>query len=511
MPVVIRGAALEGATTSTSHDHDHDHGRGHTSAPTSPSAHTESRPPLDSSQSEENDRVAALRSWRSHSSRNAHANADELAVTSPTSPSPHSRHVVFRADSNEPPTASPHPAARDRRRSSLSLFRHNSEDRPEADAYYDSRAATKREWRRRATTLQHYYDENPELLPQLPFTWHRGWKRWKLIFLVFLMWVDACAVPIALYYGFTYAGEIEGWITFAVVTTLWGGPTYVEFGVRTIKLMKKERFYRPLGTNSRWCFDYLNWTSTIAIFVVTALFIVGSAPHEVWLRVLCMPMPAMLYALAILTFTPTLYCRQGWKAPFRLSSTGKGEPVKPAVYYFIEDTVAVNANAGRPYREALAARYDASPRFREMLYTQSMFWSIPAFILAIPLTIIAVIPPVPPQVAYAFCKFTSWSIIVQSTNTPTGWAIPFIWAAIWGLISLWWCKKQMIRERVEWEHTNPPLAHKIKAASRGLDTETSSATPPPPEDRREIERDQEEIARLNEATGRSRPTSEQMV
>jgi len=393
MPVVIRGAALEGARSPTA------------SAPTSPSAQTESRSPLETSQPHEDDRLAALRSWRSHSG--TRQNADEEAVASPSSPSqPPFRHVAFRADSNEPTTSPhPHPIPRDRRRSSLSLFRHNSDNRPEADAYYDSRAATKREWRRRATTLQNYYEQNPELLPQLPFTWRSGMKRWKLFFLIFLMWVDACAMPIALYYGFTYAGEIEGWITFAVITTVWGGPTYVEFGVRTIKLMKKERFYRPLGTNSRWCFDYLNWVSTITIFVVTALFIIGSAPHEVWLRVLCMPMPALLYCLAILTGVPALYYRQGWVAPFRLSSTAKGEPVKPAIYYYIEDTVAVNANAGRPYREALAARYDASPRFRMMLYHQSLFWSIPAFILAIPLTIIAVIPPVPATVAYAFCKF----------------------------------------------------------------------------------------------------------
>lgn len=390
MPVVVRGAALEAATSPTA------------SAPTSPSAQTESRSPFETSQPHENDRLAALRSWRSRSSTKE--NAGEETVASPSPPPPPTRHVAFRADSNEPVT-SPHPIARDRRRSSLSIFRNNSEDRPEADAYYDSRAATKREWRRRATTLQHYYDQNPELLPQLPFTWHRGKKRWKLIFLIFVMWIDACVMPIALYYGFTYGGHIEGWITFAVVTTVWGGPTYLEFGIRTIKLMKKERFYRPLGTNNRWCFDYLNWTSTVTIAVVTALFIIGSAPHIVWLRVLCMPMPALLYCLAILTGGPTLYHRQGWMAPFRLSSTAKGEPVKPAVYYFIEDTVAVNANAGRPYREALAARYDASPRFRMMLYNQSVFWSVPAFILAIPLTVIAVIHPVPAPVAYAFCKF----------------------------------------------------------------------------------------------------------
>jgi len=195
-------------------------------------------------------------------------------------------------------------------------------------------------------------------------------------------------------------------IIFAVVTTIWGGPTYLEFGVRTIRLIKKERFYRPLGTNSRWCFDALHWSSTITITAVTTLFIVGSAPHIVWLRVLCMPGPAILYCLGGILFAITMWSVSGKPAPFRISSTGKGQKVHPGVYYFIEDTIAVNATAGRPYREALAARYEASPRFRRMIYNQSLFWSIPALILAVPLTVIAVVHDVPAEVAYGICKFS---------------------------------------------------------------------------------------------------------
>jgi len=101
----------------------------------------------------------------------------------------------------------------------------------------------------------------------------------------------------------------------------------------------------------------------------------------------------------------TLYNVCSWNAPFRLSSTGKGEPVRPGVYYFLEDVVAVNANAGRLYREALAARYDASLRFRQMIYNQSLFWSIPPLIVAIPLTVIAVIHSVPVTVAYGICEY----------------------------------------------------------------------------------------------------------
>lgn len=314
--------------------------------------------------------------------------------------------------------------------------------RQEADVYYDSRAATRDEWKRRDRTLQDYYGNNPQLLPQLPFTWHHGWRRWRLFLFAILVFIDGSLIPIVLYYAMRYAGHVQGWIIFAVVTSIWGGPTYIEFGIRTWRLMKKERFYRPLGTNSRWCFDTLNWASVLTITAVTALFIVGSAPHIVWLRVLCMPAPAILYSLGGVLGLITLFNYMNWPAPFRLSSTGKGEKVLPGVYYFIEDVVAVNAGAGRPYREAFAARYNASPRFRQMLFKQSVFWSVPALLLAGALTVIAVVHEVPATVAYGVC-----------------WAVPFIWCAVWGWITVIWCKRDMVRERVEWEEKYPTEKH----------------------------------------------------
>lgn len=87
------------------------------------------------------------------------------------------------------------------------------EDRPVADVYYDSRAATRREFKRRATTLAEYYEQNPALLPQLPFTWKHGWRRWKLFGLIFLIFVDACVIPIVLYYTMNFVGDVESWIS----------------------------------------------------------------------------------------------------------------------------------------------------------------------------------------------------------------------------------------------------------------------------------------------------------
>lgn len=241
-----------------------------------------------------------------------------------------------RASVSGPSAAATEPANAETRRSlSYAL-------RPTAEAY-DSRAATRTEWRRRAKTLDEYYDDNRHLLPQLPFAWHHGRRRWRLFLFAFFVFIDASAVPIALYYGMHYAGDVEGWIIFAVVTTIWGGPTYLEFAVRTLRLIKRERFFRPLGTDSRWCFDMLTWTSVVTITAVTALFVVGSAPHVVWLRVLCMPAPAILYCLGGVLAVVTLHHQMGWPAPFRISSTAKGDKASLRVPPRLRERVADQA------------------------------------------------------------------------------------------------------------------------------------------------------------------------
>ena len=70
----------------------------------------------------------------------------------------------------------------------------------------------------------------------------------------------------------------------------------------------------------------------------------------------------------------------------------------------MEDVVAVNASAGRPYREAVHARYMASPRFRRMLLNQSWFWSIPSIVIGIVLIVLVCIHEVDKNVAYGIGK-----------------------------------------------------------------------------------------------------------
>lgn len=143
-----------------------------------------------------------------------HRNID---LTSPTSPSARGR-VSFAQDIPSSPlgrtgSGTPLSPATSESQSRHRRERRESIRRHEEDAYYDSRAATKKEFKRRASTLQEYYKQNPALLPQLPFTLRHGWRRWKLALLVTLAVIDACVMPIVFYYAMFYAGHVQGWIS----------------------------------------------------------------------------------------------------------------------------------------------------------------------------------------------------------------------------------------------------------------------------------------------------------
>lgn len=95
--------------------------------------------------------------------------------------------------------------------------------------------------------------------------------------------------------------------------------------------------------------------------------------------------------------------RRGWKAPFRMSSTEKGESAPVALFTIIEDIIAVEGGAGREYRAALKARYEASEQFREMLWQLTLVWGVGSTLAAGVTT--AVVWTVPEYIAYGFGMF----------------------------------------------------------------------------------------------------------
>src|SRR5204863_7530583 len=121
----------------------------------------------------------------------------------------------------------------------------------------------------------------------------------------------------------------------------------------------------------------------------------------------------------------------GTRAPVPISSMPKGAPMTPGLYSIIEDVVAVNGGGGRPYREALRKRYEASSLFRRMLVRLSFFWGLGALSMAIATTIIVFV--VRREIAFGI-----------------GWAVPFVWAGIWARINTVWVQRQLRIENNAW-------------------------------------------------------------
>jgi hypothetical protein len=79
------------------------------------------------------------------------------------------------------------------------------------------------------------------------------------------------------------------------------------------------------------------------------------------------------------------------KAPFRLGSTGKGDgEVRPAIFYVVEDIVAVDGNGGVEYRAQFNSRYASSPIFRRMLFRLSVVWMLVFYLIGTLLTILMI-------------------------------------------------------------------------------------------------------------------------
>lgn len=111
-----------------------------------------------------------------------------------------------------------------------------------------------------------------------------------------------------------------------------------------------------------------------------------------------MPVPTVVFIAA----GSELLCTVGYllnsRAPISISSVRRGDHCRPGVYTIIEDVIAVDGSGGLAFREALDRRFQASPEFRHMLATLSLFWSVPALLVAGGCT--AVIWTVPIGVAY---------------------------------------------------------------------------------------------------------------
>ncbi|KAL9618768.1 MAG: hypothetical protein Q9160_006562 [Pyrenula sp. 1 TL-2023] len=164
---------------------------------------------------------------------------------------------------------------------------------------------------------------------------------------------------------------------------------------------------------------------------MTVILIAGSIPTEPLVRVLAIPLPIGFLLLGIWLYASSVMYQFRLTTPIRLSSTPKGVVAPPLVYHIIEDVVAVDGDGKRQFRKALHARFEASPRFRRLLWHLTIFWGMPTALIGA--VLLALIFTVKKEIAYGL-----------------GWGVPTLWAAIWTIITFFWVITELKLERQNW-------------------------------------------------------------
>lgn len=149
------------------------------------------------------------------------------------------------------------------------------------------------------------------------------------------------------------------------------------------------------------------------------------------IRLLAMPVPTMLFVLATELLVVDVLRAFHVPAPVRISSVPKGAQLRPGIYSLIEDICAVDGSGGTEFRTALDTRYAASHIFRAMLRRLGIFWAFGGEACAVVCTILI---------------FT----INAEAGYVIGWSVPFIWAGVWTLCTIWYVNRELAYERQEW-------------------------------------------------------------
>lgn len=96
--------------------------------------------------------------------------------------------------------------------------------------------------------------------------------------------------------------------------------------------------------------------------------------------------------------------------------------------------IALDAGAGRAYREALNERYEASANFRRMLVVVNAWWAVGGLLVGGVVVGVCLASGVREVVAFGI-----------------GWTVPFLWAAVWAVGTIWYVQRQLRKEKEAWE------------------------------------------------------------
>lgn len=117
--------------------------------------------------------------------------------------------------------------------------------------------------------------------------------------------------------------------------------------------------------------------------------------------------------------------------PFNMSSTEKGTPCRPALFAFVEDAGAIEAQGGVEFRKQIVKRYEMSPRFRRMMLVLTWVWGIGLLVVAIVSTVLIM-------------------VLTENVGLGIGWGLPWAWSAGLALATVLFVKKSIREEKTKW-------------------------------------------------------------
>jgi hypothetical protein len=246
-----------------------------------------------------------------------------------------------------------------------------------------------------------------------------------------------------------------------IPTAVLGVFTAIAVVERIWKLVQASPEFRPLKS-PRYALDVFQWGYFAALIIISALISSTLARgdtdydgHELQIRLISMPASVLMYLLATLTMVSLILNGFKVKLPFRFGSLDAGNMVRPAVYYIVEDVVAVDGNGGIEYRKALTARYESSPIFQKMMWTLSLVWMVAFYIFAGVFTILVF--RLPKAAVYA-----------------VGWAGPFPLAGFMAVWTIFYVKSNLKEERdaKEGDESCEPINGQHRRAPRQSGDET---------------------------------------
>jgi len=297
------------------------------------------------------------------------------------------------------------------------------------------------------------------MVVKLPYSLHSRYPAIAIAWTVII--IPPIFINLGLFYGLWYGKpQMDRIAVLTIPTAVLGVFTAIAIVERIWKLTQLSPEFRPLKS-PRYALDIFQWGYFAALIMISALISstlargdIDHDEHELQTRLVSMPAPVLMYFLATLTMISLILNGLKVKLPFRFGSLDAGNVVRPAVYYIVEDVVAVDGNGGVEYREAFTARYESSPVFRRMIWTLSVVWMVAFYIFAGVFTILVF--RLPKAAVYA-----------------VGWAGPFPLAGFMAVWTIFYVKSILKEEEntEEGDDSREPIDEQHRRALRPSEDE----------------------------------------